>query len=337
MKIDLINWDNVKPGSRVDLKFKFIRGDNGHISTYFIKHDYDLNNFTVYNPLTGEIESYNLTKTNFVEVNNIDDREHETNHNDLDINNIDVNDIMIFNEVIKDPTYELSPEKFFRIKNWDNKNKTCSLISLKSKFILHNIHWSDISPISGIFNLDSIIDADEMNNLKFNSISSTFSNNYHLYIKNDKYRKFIIIIVFNIYTREYGASLIDTTYQDESHDFKGFIESEISICFEKIFKKFYSNPMPKRREVYSRIDWKNDELFTAMKFKFKSWICLYDLYFDNIFPNTEPHNIILNDDMRKRIDSVKKGFERFRCILPEEYKRSKYLREFKEALETMLL
>lgn len=310
MKIDLIKWDNVKPGSKVDLKFNFIRGNNGHISTYFIKHDYDLNNFTVYNPLTGEIESYNLTKTNFVEVNNIDDREYETNHNDFDINNIDVNDIMIFNEVIKDPTYELSPEKFFRIKNWDNKNKTCSLISLKSKFILHNIHWSDISPISGIFNLDSIIDADEMNNLKFNSISSTFSNNYHLYIRNDKYRKFIIIIVFDVDTREYGASLIDTSYQDESFDFKNYIESDISsVCFYQILNKAHSKPMPKRREVYHRIDWKNDESLVKMKFKFKSWTCLYDLFFDNIFNNTEIYNI--SSDMRKRIESTETDLKSF--------------------------
>lgn len=162
-KIDEIEWDKVKPGSRVDLNF--IKWKKV-ISTYFIRNDHDLNNFTVYNPLSGEIESYNLTKKDFIEVNNIDDREHETNYKDPN-----VNDIMIFN---KNPEYALTPEKFFKIKNWDNETKTCSLISIKGEFILHNIHWSDISSISGIFNLDNIIDADEMNSLSFNSISSTF-------------------------------------------------------------------------------------------------------------------------------------------------------------------
>lgn len=301
MKIDLIKWDKVKPGSRVDLNF--IKWKKV-ISTYFIRNDHDLNNFTVYNPLSGEIESYNLTKKDFIEVNNIDDREHETNYKDPN-----VNDIMIFNESIKNPEYALTPEKFFKIKNWDNETKTCSLISIKGEFILHNIHWSDISLISGIFNLDNIIDVDEMNSLSFNSISSTFENIYHLYIKNDKYRKFLIIIVFDVDTREYGINLIDTSHQDESHDFKNYIESEISICFDQILNKFHSKPMPKRREVYHRIDWKNDESLTEMKFKFKSWTCLYDLFFDNIFNIREAYNI--SSDMRKRIESTETDLKSF--------------------------
>lgn len=301
MKIDLIKWDKVKPGSRVDLNF--IKWKKV-ISTYFIRNDHDLNNFTVYNPLSGEIESYNLTKKDFIEVNNIDDREHETNYKDPN-----VNDIMIFNESIKNPEYALTPEKFFKIKNWDNETKTCSLISIKGEFILHNIHWSDISSISGIFNLDNIIDVDEMNSLSFNSISSTFENNYHLYIKNDKYRKFLIIIVFDVDTREYGINLIDTSHQDESHDFKNYIESEISICFDQILNKFHSKPMPKRREVYHRIDWKNDESLAKMKFKFKSWTCLYDLFFDNIFNIRETYNI--SSDMRKRIESTETDLKSF--------------------------
>lgn len=304
MKIDLIKWDEVKPGSKVDLNFIEWMKWKDKLTTYYIKNDSDLNAFTVYNPLTGDIESYNLTMQDVLEVNNIDNRKRETKYREPD-----VNDIVVFKEVIENPEYSFTPKKFFRIKDWDDESKTCTLISIKNKFILRNIHWSDISSISGIFNLDNIIDADEMNSLSFNSISSTFGNNYHLYIKNDKYRKFIIIIVFDVNTREYGASLIDTTYQDESHNFKGFIESEISICFEKILKKFYSNPMPKKREVYSRIDWKNDELLVDMKFKFKSWTCLYDLFFNNIFTNRKPYKI--TDSMRKRIESVKKDLKDF--------------------------
>lgn len=301
MKIDLVKWDNVKPGSRIDINF--IKWKKV-ISTYFIRNDYDLNNFTVYNPLYGEIESYNLAKKDFIEVNNIDDREHETNYKDPN-----VNDIIVFNESIKNPEYALTPEKFFKIKNWDNETKTCSLTSIKGKFILHDIHWSDISSISGIFKLDNIIDVDEINSLRFNSISSTFENNYHLYIRNDKYRKFLIIIVFDVDTREYGASLIDTTHQDKSFDFKNYIESDISVCFDQILNKFHSKPIPKRREVYSRIDWRNNESLVEMKFKFKSWTCLYDLFFDNIFNNTEIYNI--STDMGKRIESTETDLKSF--------------------------
>lgn len=304
MKIDLIKWDNVKPGSKVDLNFVEWMKWKDKLTTYYIKNDSDLNAFTVYNPLTGDIESYNLTMQDVLEVNNIDDKKRETKYREPD-----VNDIVVFKEVIENPEYSLTPKKFFKIKDWDDKSKTCTLISIKNKFILRNIHWSDISSVSGIFNLDNIIDADELNSLKFNSISSTFGNKYHLYIRNDKYRKFLIIIVFDVDTREYGINLIDTSHRDESHDFKNYIESMISICFDQILNKFHSKPMPKRREVYSRINIKNDESLVEMKFKFKSWTCLYDLFFDNIFKNTDVYNIGM--DKQKRIESVETDLKSF--------------------------
>lgn len=304
MKIDLIKWNEVKPGSKVDLNFIEWMKWKDKLTTYYIKNDSDLNAFTVYNPLTGDIESYNLTMQDVLEVNNIDDKKRETKYREPDIN-----DIVVFKEVIENPEYSLTPKKFFKIKDWDDESKTCTLISIKNKFILRNIHWSDISSVSSIFNLDNIIDADELNSLKFNSISSTFGNKYHLYIRNDKYRKFLIIIVFDVDTREYGINLIDTSHRDESHDFKNYIESMISICFDQILNKFHSKPMPKRREVYSRINIKNDESLVEMKFKFKSWTCLYDLFFDNIFKNTDVYNIGM--DKQKRIESVETDLKSF--------------------------
>ena len=46
-----------------------------------------------------------------------------------------------------------------------------------------------------------------------------------------------------------------------------------------------------------------------MKFKFKSWTCLYDLFFDNIFNIRETYNI--STDMRKRIESVETDLKSF--------------------------
>ena len=323
MKIDLIKWDKVKPGSRVDLNFINYQT----IPTYFIKYDHDLNNFTVYNPLSGQIENHYLTIKDH-QIDNIDDRECE-----FEFYNPDVNDIIVFNEAIKNTEYELNPEKFakikyldpekfFKIKNWNNETKTCTLISIKNKFILRNIHWSDISPIYSIFNLDNLITTDEINNLTFNSVSSQFSN-YHLYIRNDKYRKFIIVVVFDVITREYGINLIDTTiYQDEeSYDFKNYIESEITNCFEQILKKYHPIPMPQKREVYFRVDLKNDESLVQMKFKFKSWTCLYDLVFDNIFPNKVLDiEKKIGIDRQKRIESVEKDLKNFDAFCQKKIK-----------------
>lgn len=300
MKIDLIKWDRVKPGSRVDLSF--LKWDNV-LPSYYIKHDEDLNNFTVYIPLTGNIESYNLTMNDFIEVD-ID----KTHRIGPIYPEPKVNEIVVFNELINNPNYSFNPEKFFRIKDWDNKTKTCTLISEKSKFILHNIHWKDITPISSIFKLDNIIDEDEINNLSFNSISNTFGD-YHLYIKNDKYRKFIIIIVFDIFTREYGMNLIDTNNRSEIYDFnnyKDYIGSQISDCFEQIINKHYSKSMPNKGETYFRVNLEEDGMITKRKFKFKSWTCLYDLYFDNIFTHDEA-----DYGLQKRMESVKSDLKDF--------------------------
>lgn len=295
MKIDLIKWDKVKPGSRIDISFlKW----NNVMPSYYIKNDEDLNNFTVYNSLTGEIESYNLSiQQDLIEVD-ID----KTHRIGPIYPEPKVNEIVVFNDLINNPNYSFNSEKFFRIKDWDDKNKTCTLISEKSKFILRNIHYNDITSISSIFHLDNIIDKDEINSLSFNSISSTFGD-YHLYIKNDKYRKFIIIIVFDIFSREYGIDLISTNDRYEIYDFKDFIESPISVCFEQILKNFYSKSMPNKGVIYHRIDLEKDELFVERKFKFKSWTCLYDLYFNNIF--TDEEVCTNSSDMRKKIESVK--------------------------------
>lgn len=311
MKINLIKWELVKPGSKVDLNFV---KSNHTMPSYYIKNDIDLNNFTVYNPLTGLIENYNLSKQDIVEVDI--DKKSDSNYN-YPKPNIDIDEMVVFNEAINTPQYLFTSEKIFKIKDFDSNFKTCTLFSINNKFILHNIHWDDITPISSIFNLNNIINENEIG-LKFKSKTITVGN-YQLYIKNDKYRKFMIIIVFDINTREYGISLIDTRFIFPNFmDQLDLVERKINKCFILILQKSYPESIPEKGETYTRIDMEKDGMLVGKKFKFNNLSCLYDLYFNNIF--TDPSNNIFANkeeaknaamDRQKKIKSVMSCMNKF--------------------------
>lgn len=329
MKLNLVNWEMVKPGSRMEIVTSNLAN---MMSSYFVRYDNDLYEIVVYNTYSGELEHYNLSldKNKIdVDIDSFYINLRNSEYPDPDepciltdngyIFQLKEEPFVVFKESIKYPA-SLNSKKIFKlIDRFDGTTKTCNIYSVLGKFILHDIHLKDITMIENIFDLDNIMDKYEVDKLKFNTITSEFGI-YHLHIKNDKYHKFIIIIVYDTFTRKYGINFISTKGVKESTTLKYTIKNQIEYCFDQIINNknednYFRRRIPYKGEDYLRLKEMDDKdkivLEENAKFNISRWSCLFDLYFGNIFDKEEYDKNMLFPDYKKKIYKLKSRMKIF--------------------------
>lgn len=326
MNLELVKWEMVKPGSRIDIVPLNLKN---MMPSYFVKYDDDLNEIVVYDTYSGNLEHYNLSldKNKIdIDIDSFYNKLYDSKYPDPNpciltdkdyIIQLKEDPFVVFKESIKYPSFD--SKKIFKLIDRDDETKTCTISSVLGKFILHNIHLKDITMIENIFDFDNIIDEYEVDKLKFNTIKCECGD-YHLHIKNDKYHKFIIIIVYNTFTRKYGINFISTKGVKESTTLKYTIKNQIEYCFDQIFNNknednYFRRRIPYEGEEYFRLKEMDDKdkivLEENAKFNISRWSCLFDLYFGNIFDKEEYDKNMLFPDYKKKIYKLKSRMKIF--------------------------
>ena len=299
-KIDVIEWDKVKPGTAFGINSACIDPSCFSISYSYIFIEYNkiMNEIVFYHTISSSIARFELIDENYC-YNFIIDDFREDDLNKIPSICLDdpkyakryvvFKDFVVFKDVILHD-HKIHDNDFFKTLNYDTLKNTCDLINFKRKFILRNVKMDLITSVANIFIKDNFTTEPKVTDV---------NNLYKLIIRTDESRGNKIIIV-----QRDRWELCIVVFPKESFTPEA-IETIISSRIVYILtneKCSWDKKLWKEGEKYYRIDYNTLKIQNAT-FSLDNPESLYDVYLDNIFPSK------LDIKKKNGVDTIKANID----------------------------